>query len=235
VLYSARELVVDLGREADAELVFRYAKLMELIHRIELTESGYRLRFDGPLSLFGPVRKYGLRIAKFVPGLMLTEPWRLSAEVVWRGREAVLELDSDSAELTSHYHRPEDEPGDEVRQAFVRAWERSRETGAWELRPEAEIISLPTLKTALVPDFTLFGSETGELVYLEILGFWTERHLIDRAAQIREAGSRGARVLVAAPEGLGAAPEALDAALAAQVIWYKTRLDPKDVLAELEG
>ncbi|TCJ13078.1 DUF790 family protein [Rubrobacter taiwanensis] len=233
VLYSARELVVDLGREADAELIFRYAKLMELIYRIELTGSGYRLCLDGPLSLFGPVRKYGLRIAKFVPGLMLTQPWSLSAGVLWRGREAVLELDSETSGLTSHYRRPGDEPGDEVRRAFRKAWERSRDTGGWELESGAGIIPLPGLRTALVPDFSLLNRETGELAHLEILGFWTERHLIDRAAQIREAGERGARVLVAAPEGLGATPEALDAALGKEVIWYKTRLDPRAVLENL--
>ena len=35
------------------------------------------------------------------------------------------------------------------------------------------------MKTALVPDFTL-KSATGETAHLEVLGFWSERNLIER-------------------------------------------------------
>ena len=72
VLYAARELVVDLDRGADARLVFHYVKKMGLIYRLEPTARGYRLHLDGPLSIFGGTRKYGLRLAKFLPGLLLT-------------------------------------------------------------------------------------------------------------------------------------------------------------------
>ena len=91
ILYSAREMTVDLGEEADARLVFHYVKFMDLIYRLETTSKGYRLHLDGPLSIFGSTRKYGLRLAKFLPGLMLTAPWKLSATVDWKrpgGRSA---------------------------------------------------------------------------------------------------------------------------------------------------
>lgn len=234
VLYAARGLVVDLGRGADARLVFHYVKLMGLIYRLETTpgSAGYRLHLDGPLSLFGGTRKYGLRLAKFLPGLLLTEPWRLSASVDWKGRDGVLELDSDSG-LASHYLGPGDarEP-DEVRAAFVRAWERAKDTGGWKLEGAAEILALPELKTAVVPDFTLRNA-SGEAVHLEILGFWSERHLIDRVALLREARERGHRVLVAASENLGTSTGALSEAVRGAVVPFKNRLDVKAVLAAL--
>src|SRR3712207_6174484 len=102
VLYSAKDLSVDLGEEADARLVFRYVKLLGLIYRLEPLDEGHRLHLDGPLSLFGGTRKYGLRLAKFLPGLLLTSPWKLRANVSWKGREAVLELDSEASDLASH-------------------------------------------------------------------------------------------------------------------------------------
>ncbi len=233
VLYAAKELVVDLDKGADARLVFHYVKKMALIYRLEPTPRGYRLHLDGPLSIFGGTRKYGLRLAKFLPGLLLTSPWRLSANVEWKGRDALLELDSEKNDLKSHYLGPKDaHEGDDVRTAFVRAWERAKDTGGWGLEAASGVLPFPELKTALVPDFTL-KSAAGERVHLEVLGFWSERNLIERAALLREAKVRGHRVLVAASEKLGASPEALSEAVEGGVIPFKERLAVKDVLAAL--
>ncbi len=233
VLYAAKVLVVDLDEGADARLVFHYVKKMGLIYRLEPTARGYRLHLDGPLSIFGGTRKYGLRLAKFLPGLLLTSPWRLSATVEWKGRDALLELDSEKNYLKSHYLGPKDAyEGDDVRGAFVRAWERAKDTNGWRLLPGSGVLPFPELKTALVPDFTL-ESAAGETAHLEVLGFWSERNLIERAALLREAKGRGHRVLVAASEKLGASPEALSEAVEGGVIPFKERLAVKDVLAAL--
>ena len=236
VLYAARDLVVDLREGSDARLVFHYVKVQGLIYALETTPSGYRLRLDGPLSIFGATRKYGLRLAKFLPGLLLTSPWSLSATVEWRDREAYLELDSETSGLESHYAGPRAEhEADPVREAFVRAWERAKDTGGWELEPGAGILSFPERKAALVPDFTLSHAETGERVHLEVLGFWSERNLVERVALLREAHRRGHRVLVAVSEKLGASPEALSEAVEGGVIPFKDRLAPKAILAALEA
>ena len=234
VLYAARELVVDLGEGADARLVFHYVKLLGLIYALEQSSGGYRLRLDGPLSIFGGTRKYGLRLAKFLPGLLLTSPWKLSASVEWRGGEATLELDSQTSGLTSHYLGPKQEPeADDVREAFARAWDRAKEQGGWQLELGAGILAFPERKAAFIPDFTLRHSETGDLAHLEILGFWSERNLIERVALLREARKRGHRVLIAASDRLGTSPEALTEAAQGGVIPFKDRLPPKAVLGAL--
>jgi uncharacterized protein len=234
VLYAARELVVDLGEGADARLVFHYVKRLGLIYALEPIRRGYRLRLDGPLSIFGATRKYGLRLAKFLPGLLLTSPWKLSATVEWKDREVYLELDSETSGLESHYLGPKEEhEADHVREAFVRAWERAKDTGGWELETGANVLSFPEQKAALVPDFAL--ERAGERVHLEILGFWSERNLVERVALLREARKRGHRVLVAVSEKLGASPEVLSEAVEGGVIPFKDRLAPKAVLAALEA
>ena len=244
VLYGARGLTVDLGAGADARLVFHYVKLLGLIYSVEATPKGHHLRLDGPLSLFGGTRKYGLRLAKLIPGLLLTEPWELHADVQWKGREASLELNSETPGLRSHYKGPAAGPAsgtngptpegeDDVRGAFEKAWSRAKDTGGWDLGEGPGILPLPPLKTALVPDFTLRETGTGRAVHLEILGFWSEKHLMERVALVREAAKRGHRVLVAAPESLGSSPEALRDATAGEVVPFKNRLDVKSILAAL--
>ena len=234
VLYAARGLVVDLGEGADARLVFHYVKFLGLIYALEPTSRGYRLRLEGPLSIFGATRKYGLRLAKFLPGLLLTSPWRLSATVEWKGRDTTLEIDSETSDLESHYLGPREEhEADPVREAFVRAWERAKETGGWELEAGSVVLSFPERKAALVPDFTLMRA--GERVHLEVLGFWSERNLVERVSLLREARKRGHRVLVAVSERLGASSEALAGAVEGGVIPFKDRLAPKAVLAALKA
>jgi uncharacterized protein len=235
VLYSAKDLSVHLWEEADARLVFHYVKLLGLIYHLEPTKQGHRLLLDGPLSLFSGTRKYGLRLAKFLPGLLLTSPWKLRANVSWKGREAILELDSKASDLVSHYKGPADTGEGDVREAFRRAWDRAKDTGGWELEPTAGILPLPQLKTALVPDFALRNVDTGEKAHLEILGFWSERHLMERVALLREAAKRGRHLLIAAPESLSTSPETLSAAAHGYVIPFKNRLDVKSVLAALES
>ena len=235
VLYAARELVVDLGEGADARLVFHYVKLLGLIYDLEPLSHGHRLHLDGPLSIFGGTRKYGLRLAKFLPGLLMTSSWKLSANVEWKGREAVLELDSETAGLESHYLGPKDErEADDVRGALVRAWERAKDTDGWELKRGGDVLSFPERKAALVPDFTLRHTGTGEIVQLEILGFWSERNLVERVALLREAEKQGHRVLVAASERLGTSQEALSGAVEGGVVPFKDRLSAKAVLTALQ-
>lgn len=236
VLYSATGLTVDLGAGADARLVFHYVKLLGLVYRLEHHEGGYRLHLDGPLSVFGGTRKYGLRLAKLLPGLLLTAPWGLSADVEWKGRSTELALDSDSCGLRGHYRGPKDLDADDggVREAFERAWERAKDTAGWVLDAEPEIVPFPERRTALVPDFTLRDTTTGETVHLEILGFWSESQLVERVAMIRSTRERGHRVLVAASDRTGPSREALEAA-AGEVIPFKNRLDPRDVISTLRG
>lgn len=237
VLYSATGLTVDLGTKADTRLVFHYVKLLGLVYSLERMDDRYRLHLDGPLSIFAGTRKYGLRLAKLLPGLLLTAPWKLSAKVEYKGRQSELALDSRSCGMRGHYRGPKDLEADDggVREAFERAWERAKDTGEWELDTTAEIVPFPERRTALIPDFTLRNTVSGQLVNLEILGFWSESQLVERVQMIREAAARGNRLIIAAPEKFGPSKDALSEAASSDVVAFKNRLDPREVVAVLHS
>jgi hypothetical protein len=68
-----------------------------------------------------------------------------------------------------------------------------------------------------------------------VLGFWSERNLVERVSLLREARKRGHRVLIAVSERLGTSSEALSGAVEGGVIPFKDRLAPRAVLAALEA
>src|SRR5499426_3807033 len=65
LLYWAERLVIDI--EDSPQDVFRYIKLCRLMHTITRLERGYRIELDGPLSLLRGTRRYGLKMAVFLP------------------------------------------------------------------------------------------------------------------------------------------------------------------------
>ncbi len=73
--------------------LFRKLKFLRLLHRIEpAPNGGYRIAIDGPLSLFGPVTKYGLSLALSLPALRACDRYTLRARVRWGRERETLEL-----------------------------------------------------------------------------------------------------------------------------------------------
>ena len=92
VLYDATELRIRVWDHFAT--VFSYVKLFGLMHQIyPIDESGERVAttdlaagyeaiLDGPASLFRQSRKYGIRMANFLPALPHCDRWNLTAEIL---------------------------------------------------------------------------------------------------------------------------------------------------------
>jgi len=92
VLYDATEMRVRVWDSFAT--VFSYVKLFGLMHRIypidntgtrvENTDlaDGYEARLDGAASLFSKSRKYGIRMANFLPALPLCNRWEMEADIL---------------------------------------------------------------------------------------------------------------------------------------------------------
>jgi predicted nuclease of restriction endonuclease-like RecB superfamily len=162
----------------------RYRQLMRLIkfHRLicdieRLDDDSYRLRLDGPLSLFSATSKYGLQLALFLPAVLRCRDFELEAELLWGARRqpkqfAVTPRDG----LVSHLPDAGMYVPPELR-GFVELF-RKRVEG-WDIAEETRV--LPLGDGFWVPDFRLVHRTSGREVYLEVLGFWrrssAERHL----------------------------------------------------------
>jgi predicted nuclease of restriction endonuclease-like RecB superfamily len=169
-----------------------------------IKESTYRLNLDGPLSLFSATQKYGLQLALFLPTLLLCKHFELKAKLRWgpERKEKQFHLSHEDG-LVSH----QAETGAYVPPEATMFVELFRKKIAdWEISDETEII--PLGKNVWVPDYRLVHRKSGNVVLLDILGFWrrssAERHL----AMLKE--HAGAPFIVAISDQLNVEEAELD-------------------------
>jgi hypothetical protein len=159
--------------------LFHKLKFLRLLHRIERMpkDAGYRLHIDGPYSLFESVTKYGLQLALALPTLMAADRWAIEADLRW-GRDkqplryvlrSPLPGQSPHGSETPDCGRHADALPDEVATLLH---DLSALAGPWQPAPSHAILDLPGVGQC-VPDLEFVHQETGQTVYLEVLGFWS--------------------------------------------------------------
>ena len=121
----------------DFKSILRYAKLARLMHTVRREQTGrYRFDFDGPSSLLHNTHRYGVAMARFLPGLLSCRRWQLWALLKparWHGH-ITLSLTSTSG-LTSPVPEPNEFDSD-VEAAFASKWGAEPRAG-WTLERES--------------------------------------------------------------------------------------------------
>ena len=233
VLLRASEVRVDIGKNKPARYrqLFRFIKFYQLSFTTEpRREGGYRITLDGPLSLFRLVQRYGLRLAQWLPALLLCEGWRLEADVAWQEgahRHVRFELEPDRR-LRSHY-RDTGVWTSEEETWFAKRF-RARKNSRWSLRRAAHITSLGG-EDVLVPDYIL-RHEDGRKALLEIIWSWRKGGL-DR--HLRHLATHGPPNLVLALSDKLRVGEEDVRQLPAATVRFKQVLRPKAVEDAAEG
>jgi predicted nuclease of restriction endonuclease-like RecB superfamily len=229
LLYWAERLTVDI--EDSPQDVFRYIKLCRLMHTITRLERGYRIELDGPLSLLRGTRRYGLKMAVFLPALALCQKWRMEAVIVKAGERLIFSLDDQSG-LVSHFRRfplfdskLERDFADDFQKAFER---HPHGGGEWSLARADAVIPVER-NQVMIPDFTL-RDRSGHEVYLEIVGFWTPEYLSRKIAKVRAA--RLDNLILAVSKRL-----ALSEATAKEldVLWFAGKLSASAVIERADA
>ena len=228
VLLRASEVVAEVRcRDAYAyRALFRKLKFFRLLHRITARDDGgYRIVIDGPFSLFSSASKYGLELALALPALLACDQHKISASIRW-GKERLpltFSIEGRAAHAT-------DEPvrlPDEVEELLTRFRALA---SVWEVEPASDIIELPGVGLC-VPDLRFVQRETGEVAYLEVLGYWS-RDAVWKRVELCEKGL-SQRIIFAVSSRLRVSEEVLGDTSASQLYVFKGALSAREVLRRL--
>ena len=205
--------------------LFHKLKFLRLLHRIERLpkNTGYRLHIDGPYSLFESVTKYGLQLALALPALMACDRFTIEADLRWgRERQALRYAlrgplpgqfpDGNGATDRGPVPGGNELP-DEVAALLV---DLSALPGPWRPAPSHAILDFPGVGQC-VPDVQFVHQETGQTVYLEVLGFWS-RDAVWKRIELARKGL--AAVVFAVSKHLRVSEAALDEGLPAALYVY---------------
>lgn len=185
VLLRATRVVVKLQGASPESLraLFRKLKFLRLLYRIEREEDGaIRVELDGPFSLFESVTKYGLSLAIALPALTACGTWELRADVRWGQARTPLVFKLRGEARAEGTAVPERLP-DEVETLLERFNARK---SPWTAARAEEILDLPGVGLC-IPDLAFTHGLTGEVVFLEVLGFWS-RDAVWKRVELVQAG-----------------------------------------------
>ena len=209
--------------------LFNKLKFRRLLYRVHpLDDGGYRIDIDGPYSLFESVTKYGLALALVLPALEECDSLRLEADVRWGKRRDPL--------VFRYEHRTRKPAvGDEAAlpDEVAALLEAFRGLGSpWSAEPTAAILDLPGVGLC-VPDLVFSHAETGEQIFLEVLGYWS-REAVWRRVELVQAGL-DARILFAVSSRLRVSEEVLEPGESGALYVYKGVMSARAVARHLDA
>ncbi len=220
LLYQANQLRIHLM--GDYRVVFQYIKLSRLIHWIHPSEDKEMdITLNGPASLFRNSQRYGIRMANFLPGLILADNWSMVADIQTNEGLKYFQLDSNCG-LTSHY-KSVSVFDSKIEEQFFQKF--SRKDRGWEIHREDTVINIGD--TVFIPDFSFYNPD-GRVAHLEIIGFWTPEYLEKKIEKIRKADR--SNLILAINKMLNCSRKDFKG----EVLFYRTGIKIKEVLEALE-
>jgi predicted nuclease of restriction endonuclease-like RecB superfamily len=230
----------------DWKAILRYAKLANLMHRIESISGGYRITLDGPASVLRGTHRYGVQMAKLLPGLLSCTGWSLVATIIPKGfakfidtpwgrkQRWTLKLD-DRCGLQSTVEPPE-LADSQVETNLIENWELMRVLHAkepklesWQLLREGDI--LVRGQRVFFPDFTVV-SPSGTRILLEIVGFWTPEYIRHKSEVLNTFADTP--LLLAIPQTLKAQWKKHGFSKNHRVIYYRQEISPGEIIHAIE-
>ena len=229
MLYRASEMTIRIYRNIPTKykLVFQFIKFFRLMHVVEGNNTdGYKIVLDGPASMFRLSQKYGIQMALFLPALLHCDRWWLDATIVMHKDNHLRFSLTDEAGLQSHYRDP-GEFDSELERIFATQFDKI--DTEWTLERETDIIDLKD--TVMIPDFA-FSHPNGRRALMEIVGFWTPDYLQKKLWKLKRAAMPN--MIMAVSDQLNCSTEDFRD-IPGEVLFFKTRIKPKDVLEKVEA
>jgi len=210
--------------------IFRKLKFHRLLYTLEKLSrnAGYAIAIDGPFSMFEQTTKYGLKLALALPTLMACDAWDVAADLRWGKDRRPLRYHLRGG-ATAPAGEASTQLPDEVDAllADLHALE-----SPWQASPAEAILDLPGLG-ACVPDLVFVHRDSGQRVYLEVLGFWS-RAAVWKRVEMAAAGLPYP-IVFAVSKHLRVSEEVLGHDAPAALYVYARTMNARAVLARVEA
>lgn len=225
---QVRVILVDPRPERLKQL-FRWVKFHQLVHTAARVGKDVKLVLDGPMSMFAQSTRYGLKLAQFLPALLLQDgAWSLEADVVWtkRGLKRTLNLSHEDA-LVSHLPDTGAWVSKE-QQGLVDRWPSLE--SRWTVSDRTDPIDLDG-RSIVLPDLVFkHGKRTA---FLEVVGYWRKDWLARRTELLKRYGP-GNLVLAVNKRLLGDDGDGALDGFPGAIVPFKEVVPPKLVLEAIE-
>lgn len=209
--------------------LFRKLKFQRLLHRLTRAgDGGFLLEIDGPFSLFESVTKYGLQLAIALPAITACGQWELEADVRWGKQRNAMTFRLEGDARPDGGEVPERLP-DEVQELLERFADRK---GPWSAATADEIVEIPGVGLS-VPDLAFSHADTGEVILLEVMGFWS-RDAVWKRIELVEKGLEQ-KMLFAVSKRLRVSEEVLGDDVPGGLYVYKGKMSPKQIEQKLDA
>ncbi|MCZ6796141.1 MAG: DUF790 family protein [Planctomycetota bacterium] len=231
VLLRATGLEIDINHQTPQRYreLFRSIKFFQLLHSVTGdAEQGYRIRLDGPFSLFRSSQRYGLQMASFLPTLLSFDDWSLEASVLWGKARVQRRFHLSSADGLP----PTRDLKGQWQPAELEWLPRqfAKLDSEWRISRETELVNLGGCGV-LVPDHVFVHEPTGKRVSLEIFGYWRRGALRSRLELLREHGPE--ELILALSRDLHVEEEEIED-LPGEVYTFRTHPIARELLALLD-
>ncbi len=223
LLYFASRL--DVSFQGHLRLVWTHLKLSRLMYYLKASGGGrYHLTINGPVSLLRFSQKYGVNMARFLPALAHCSKWKAKAQLVYNGQKLYYEV-SEKNRLVSHYKKISSFDS-QLERKFFHSFRKLKSD--WSIIREGGIIDLKG--NAAIPDFKFTHKKSREIIYLEIVGFWTPEYIAHKTKLYRRVFQETKEKVILA---VSTNRNCMDKEFEENVILFKEVLNAKVVLERL--
>jgi predicted nuclease of restriction endonuclease-like RecB superfamily len=208
--------------------VVGYAKLLGLMLVFEQANDGATvMSLSGPLALFHDTIKYGHALARWVPTLVTTAGWSLSANLLLAGEKLRFELDAGAPLPRTHaMSKPHDSQLEARLDRDLRAcasrWHIERETAV------LQICDVDGIRRLVFPDFAVTSDEHRVLV--EVVGYWTPEYLARKLPLLE----RTTEPLILCIDEKHIVHLEVPRFIGSRIVTFKKRIDVTKLLAAVE-
>jgi uncharacterized protein len=223
----ARAAKVEIVAWGNTRALVRHAQRLGLICNVEERGDTLVLDISGPYALFRHTALYGRALASLVPRAAWCERFTLRAECVL-GRS--LELHTVRVQTGDPLRPARELERYDSRLESRFALDFLRLTKDWDLVREPGPFRAG--KHLVFPDFEIVHRRNPERRFtLEVVGFWTREYLEQKLQRLAKAEIKN--LILAVDQARAPEQDALPAG--ARVIAFRKKIDPRAVLALIEG